>query len=389
MQNIKRDGKTKQVIADPEIILATEMGILTALKKIRFNPKPFTKKENTINPNQTKLVDFHMEISKKIDEVIAKNEQENKTEEIVEPRTTWTKTPQTPIFKTELETEMPTIDNELFELEMPTNSIIGKELAPEPNIQSQPVFVGPMQTQNTTIFAVGDHSEDKLITTLGRIRVNKEKINSNKKAKAKKKTNKTKAKTSNASTKKAPSKNKAKKEIVTKKAKTENNKEKIKEAKQKKREKDKKLKAKQEIKLAKQKAKEKKKQERLKQMEQRRLEKEKQKKLKEKEKLKAIKAKEREKQKKKELREKSKGEKTSILSFSTKKQPKEKTIKKEIKTTEKKVKTKVELPEDDLVKAFEIIDDLLGKLPDETIEEFAQSDDFEIYEKVVGKYKKK
>ena len=388
MQNIKRDGKKKQVIADPEIILATEMGILTALKKIRFNPKPFTKKENTINPNQTKLVDFHMEISKKIDEVIAKNEQENKTEEIVEPRTTWTKTPQTPLFKTELETEMPAIDNELFELEMPISSIIEKELAPEPIIQSQPVFVGPVQTQNTTIFAVGDHSEDKLITTLGRIKVNKEKINSNKKAKAKKKTNKTKAKTTNTSAKKAPSKNKAKKEIVTKKVKTENNKEKIKAAKQKKREKEKKLKAKEEIKIAKQKAKEKKKQDKLKQMEQRKLEKEKQKKLKEKAKLKAIKAKEREKQKKRELKEKTETKKTSIISFSTKK-PKGKNIKKAIKTSEKKVKTKAELPEEDLIKAFEIIDDLLGKLPDETIEEFAQSDDFEIYEKVVGKYKKK
>ena len=40
-------------------------------------------------------------------------------------------------------------------------------------------------------------------------------------------------------------------------------------------------------------------------------------------------------------------------------------------------------------KRMNIIDKLLEKLPENTINEFVQSDDFEIYEKVVKKYKNK
>ncbi len=43
----------------------------------------------------------------------------------------------------------------------------------------------------------------------------------------------------------------------------------------------------------------------------------------------------------------------------------------------------------DIKKVLTIIDDLFEKLPDEVIEEFANSKNFELYEKVVSKYKKK
>jgi len=40
----------------------------------------------------------------------------------------------------------------------------------------------------------------------------------------------------------------------------------------------------------------------------------------------------------------------------------------------------------DLIQLLKITDDLLGKLPDEVIEEFSQSEDFALYEKVMKKY---
>ena len=443
MQDIKRDGIKKQKI-ELEILLA-ETGLLSLLKRIRFNPKPSQTTQETINPNQTRLVDFHMEISKKIDEVIQKNEEENTVEQsIVETRTTWTKTPQTPMFKTELLIEeTKDFDNELFEIETPMNNNIEQSLQAEPFIQNLPVFVGPVEPKNTSVFAVGDHSNDKLLTTLGRIKINREKIKNSKQTTTKKKNGYSKAKNNYQEVKTELEKKKheleemkklakQKEEELKKKKQLKKEKEKQKAIELKKHEKEEKIKAKQELKIAKQKEKENKKQEKLKakqelklakenqkqekieEFQQRKLEKQRQKELKEKEKLKLIKSKELEKQKLKDLKEKekikalkqkqleekkkkqetktTKDKKPAKVNIFKKKETKkvEKTVKKpEIKTTEKEGQTNIQPPEDDLIKAFEIIDDLLGKLPDETIDEFVKSDDFEVYEKVVGKYKKK
>ncbi|KYK24249.1 hypothetical protein AYK24_06335 [Thermoplasmatales archaeon SG8-52-4] len=45
--------------------------------------------------------------------------------------------------------------------------------------------------------------------------------------------------------------------------------------------------------------------------------------------------------------------------------------------------------DDDVEKLLPIIDQLLEKLPDEVVDEFAQSDNFALYEKVINKYKRK
>ena len=474
MQDVERDGKKKQVKTDLEIILATEMGLLSTLKRIKFNPKPSNTTQNTIDPNQTRLIDFHMEISKKIDEVIQKHEQENTAEQkIAEPRTTWTKTPQTPIFKTEIQidTETTSFDNESLEPEIPTNNNIKQSLQAEPFIQNQPVFVGPIQPKNTSIFAVGDHSEDKLLTTLGKIKINKERLKNTQKTKTSKKNGYSKAKNNYQEVKTELEKKKheleeierlakQKEEELKKKEQEKKLKEKQKIIEQKRREKEEiierkrrekeeKLKAKQELKLAKQQEQERKKEEKIKELEQIKLEKEKQRELKEQEKLKELKAKQKEKElkeqekikelkaKEKELKEQkrlkelkskeiekekqrelkeqkrlkalkekqieekkkkqqkakkiTKEKKPIKINFLKKKETKKekKVIKPEIKTTKKQPETNLQPPEDDLIKAFEIIDDLLGKLPEDTIDEFARSDDFEIYEKVLSKYKKK
>jgi len=45
--------------------------------------------------------------------------------------------------------------------------------------------------------------------------------------------------------------------------------------------------------------------------------------------------------------------------------------------------------DEDLIKVLKIADELLEKLPDEAIDEFVQSEDFELYEKVISRYKVK
>ena len=51
-----------------------------------------------------------------------------------------------------------------------------------------------------------------------------------------------------------------------------------------------------------------------------------------------------------------------------------------------KVETNHGSVDNDLIQLLKITDDLLGKLPDEVIEEFSQSEDFALYEKVMKKY---
>ncbi len=53
----------------------------------------------------------------------------------------------------------------------------------------------------------------------------------------------------------------------------------------------------------------------------------------------------------------------------------------------KKVERGNPLLDDEIKKVLTITDDLLGKLPEEIIDEFVKSKDFELYEKIIGKYK--
>lgn len=65
-------------------------------------------------------------------------------------------------------------------------------------------------------------------------------------------------------------------------------------------------------------------------------------------------------------------------------------------STQPKTKTEPEqkqdthaLEDEDLIKVLQITDELLGHLPDDIIDEFTQSEDFKLYEKVMNKYKPK
>jgi hypothetical protein len=72
MLHVKKHKDKKPVKSESNIILTKEMKTFKKLgeKKIKSNPKPFSKKKNS--------VDFHWEIVKKIDALIAEHEKETK-----------------------------------------------------------------------------------------------------------------------------------------------------------------------------------------------------------------------------------------------------------------------------------------------------------------------
>ena len=98
MPHLNKYKDTKLVKSELNIILITEMGIFNELirKKIKFNPRPLSEKEkidktkvksgHKIEKKQSEkdrnLVDFHLEIVKKIDALIAEHEKEAVPEEI-------------------------------------------------------------------------------------------------------------------------------------------------------------------------------------------------------------------------------------------------------------------------------------------------------------------
>jgi len=153
------------------------------------------------------------------------------------------------------------------------------------------------------------------------------------------------------------------------------------------------LEAKRQKKLELKKKREKQAEEKLREKKQKELEKKKkeQEKIKQKVLLKQKKLEEKKKQDKKEIDTKKqikdkKEEKEHKTFFKTKNKEK---INLEIKAKEDIPKPEQQSLDEEVGQALEIIDELLGQLPDEKIDEFVQSDDFKIYEKVVEKYKKK
>ena len=310
---------------NPELntFLTTQLSLLKTLKetKIRFNPKPFSKK-------QEKTTNFNIDIIKKIDETINQNNTEQmrkletttleeqkiniSPEPIVEIREPWTKTPDPPQFIPMINTETP--------------------IKPQTDIQPPEAYTNnttnEKQENINTIFFTGEKIK-KTVSTLGHIKIRK-------------KENNTKTKNNNGLAK-------TKKELEEME------------------------------KLAKQKEKELKKLERQKRLEQKLKEKEEQKKKKLEEKQKLLAELEKKKQLEKQKKEKKTetSEKKILPFFKI-------TEKKETKTTEQTTQTSWD---EEVSQAITIIDNLLEQLPEETIDKFVQSEDFEIYEKVVKKYK--
>jgi len=359
---------------NPELntFLIIELGFLKKLKEteIRFNPKPFSKKQEA---KKEKLPDFDIEVIKKINDTINQNNNNEKiteikttsTEQNIEPiveiRQPWNKTPEPPQFtpminiENTLETTIEKQNNDIQTMEFNTNINFEEKKEDQENI-------------NSIVFTGGKIK--KTVSTLGHIKIRKKENNT--------KNNNGLTKTKKELEKTVAELEKKKKELeeMEQLAKQKEEELKKKEEERKKQEKLKKLEEKRKLREAKQKEKERRKLEREKQKELKKLER--QKRLEEKQKLLA------ELEKKKQLKKQKKETlEKKILPFF-------KTIeKKETKTTETKEQptTPTSNWDEEVSQAITIIDNLLEQLPEETIDRFVQSEDFEIYEKVVKKYK--
>jgi len=142
---MQKDGKIKLDNCIIEAMLATEMGFLSSLKgkKTKLNLSALSKSKN-LRENNENFVDFHLDITKKVDKVINENEKVNNQQDrqpetninFVEIRKNWLKGPLSPEFKTDPQ------GNPIFnEVNIP-NIVPIKELL-SPNIFSSSSFKKP------------------------------------------------------------------------------------------------------------------------------------------------------------------------------------------------------------------------------------------------------
>lgn len=377
MPNYKKDKEGKQVNSEIDIFLATELGILSSLKgkSIRFNPNPFKKPDRLSNDRDKNLsfVDFHLDIVKKVDALLEDRENELKTDpvevefvsqkqnvlslrDILEEREPFNKRPAKPVFRTELNSVdvFGSFDpkQDLFEVELPTG--LHSDLRFVGNFEELCDASNVTNVENSPqIWAVDNKESSRWLMGLGKIKVRSKKDIKNDKKIAKEKKKKLR--------------------------------EKQKERELKEQEKLKQIQLKETAKLE---------AEKQKLIEKENLEKEKQKKLEAKREIEEEKIKKEGSEEKASDKKDVKAKQVFGGLFKKKKESK----KKEEKTTpaveQPKVENKPVVKEEDFVldeevsNAITIIDELLEQLPDKVIDEFVQSDDFALYEKVVKKYKK-
>ncbi|MHA1868828.1 MAG: hypothetical protein ACTSXD_12365 [Candidatus Heimdallarchaeaceae archaeon] len=434
------------------LFLTNNLWLLESLKnkRVRFNPRPFKKPTRTsikkVGEEKDNLVDFHLEIVKKIDEIIEKNQREtvdidnvvssekkpdSLLKSIVEIREPWVRKTEISQFTPELRFKGDTnrlegFEDELFEVENPM------VLGCFENVET-PLVKKENKTHN--IFEEKDENlQHKTIMSLGRIKIRRNNV---------KKTGKNRGTSVKKDKKHVTGDNgnglsTVKKELEKTKMELEKKKKELEEMKRKARLKEEELKKKKE---------ERKKREKLRKLELKKLAREEKiknreakKKAREKEKMrrklereKKLEAKKREleemkrkarlkeeelKKKKEEQRKKGKLRKLELkkLGMGEKIRKKMEKGKVEKETFEKKEKLvglfnkkrkdktvetastvkdksgeskKVEdfNWDEEVREALVIIDRLLEKLPDNAIDEFVQSKDFEVYERVVSKYK--
>ena len=389
------------------LFLTNNLWLLESLKnkRVRFNPRPFKKPTRTsikeVGEKKDNLVDFHLEIVKKIDEIIEKNQRETVDidnvvssekkpdsilKSIVEIREPWVRKTEISQFTPELRFKGDTnrlegFEDELFEVENPM------VLGCFENVET-PLVKKENKTHN--IFEEKDENlQHKTIMSLGRIKIrrnNVKKTGKNRDISVKKDKKRVTEDNSNGLST-------VKKELEKTKMELEKKKKELEEMKRKARLKEEELKKKKE---------ERKKREKLRKLELKKLAreekiraKEAKKKAREKEKMrrklereKKLETKQKEKEKKKVEKETSEKKEKLVGLFSKKR--KDKTVETTSTTEDETVVSKKGEDfnwDEEVREALIIIDRLLEKLPDETIDEFVQSKDFEVYERVVSKYK--
>jgi len=432
MPNRDRDVE-KQDIYDIDLVMLIEMGIFSDLrnKNIRFNPKPFKdpkgntfsldffniiekikglknkqirfkgidftppkilKKETQEKTND--FIDLHLEIVKKVDELINSNETETQTKNLEPETTTIQKNETLPEFIEIREQIIKPPEISVFKTELGQINDICETFSQEDIFEIVPPQKLKTENQTTETQDENMHSwmigreekkSQKRFMGLGRI-----KIKGNKKTVKKTQINKKPKTKINGVAKSKEELEKTKKEIEAKKQELER-------AKQKEKEKEEEFKRK--LKEKQEKEKKRKEEMKKKQKEKKlREKKEKKEQLKKEKELKRLEKKEKEekinkkKQKaKKQEKEKPKKEKKKFnLKFKKEKKVVKSKVKKEKPPEMKEFISKKEkkVLDNDVEKLLPIIDELLEKLPEDVIDEFAQSKKFELYEKVMTKYKK-
>ena len=137
-----KDYKMYRLSSQQIKLILTQMWLFNSLKRknIVFNPRPFTKQKN----NKQNQIDLHLEVTKKLDEVIAKNKEDEQINEnrkiaipriieprIIEIRESSTRAPEIPAFQTDLgrNANFGEIDNiqEFIEIDPPTNFLMEKQ----------------------------------------------------------------------------------------------------------------------------------------------------------------------------------------------------------------------------------------------------------------------
>jgi hypothetical protein len=437
--NLNKDRVNKLELSEIEFLMIMEMGFFSNIKKMkkkenpRFSSDQSQKVQKTPEIKKEKFVDQHLEIVRKVDELIEGNDKEIKTEEIesvtkiqknplitntLEMNESFIKGHETHAFQTELEFPKALGDlaqrQEFYEVEAPT------PLTPDIIKVKEGDFTSRMAEN-------ADIKNEKTTQSIGKINFIRKSEKPEKKVT--KNNGVTKTKNELEKTKVQIESKKKELEEAIQKEKEKELELKQKEVEKRKREKLKKLNLKKKMKEEKQKEKErelelkrkneeKQKREKLKQIElKKKMKEEKQKeKLKEKKVEKKVKTKEvkkpRKPKKKKVMKpvkkDKQEKQKEKNIKKPEKKDIKEKPEEKEIKVIKKKEEKepepldnyiKDERPQEkepeisewdeDVERLLPIIDKLFDKLPEDVVDEFAQSEDFSLYEKVVLKYKNK
>ena len=370
MHKLKDYKKHKLSVSELNLLL-TQIGFFNELKrkKIVFNTKPFSKQKN----KKENHLDLHLDISRKIDELIAKNKEDKQINDdkkisiprIVEPRIIEIRepsirAPEIPVFQTDLgpNADIGGLDNiqEFFEIEPPSNFFIEKQPENKDGVENWMINQNEEeQKTNWGALKIGIRSNDP------------EKTSSNKNSET------TIAKIELEETKKEIERKKKELEEILKK------------------EKEKEL-------VVKKEEEEKRRQEKLKKLELK-------KKIKE-EKIKAKLEKITQAKKEIELKKQEEFKKQDELKkhIELKKQEmirgekleegfiEEEKITPDIDSIidEKREFTEENISfDEDVAKLLPIIDGLFEKLPEDVIDEFTKSEYFELYEKVLLKYKNK
>jgi hypothetical protein len=441
MQKIKWDGKQKQVKHQLQILLS-EMGFFDNIKtkKRKINPKLEKEAKQKKEKKTPEFIDLHLEIISKIDEAITKNElQTIKKEEPIEKikttqiKKSGIKNPKRSLLETETIHNTFEKNESLFEVERNLSfnqNIQNNNLTPLSNKVTS--FNESLNIENID-FVEKIEDNPNLLMGLGLSDRNSNKTQSQKSTDATiTKTNLEKAKLElemrRQDLEEALKIAKQKEEELKKKEEEEKKLEELNKIKQKELEQEK-------IRKEKQRLLEQKRQEKIykikqKELEQEKKRKEKQRLLEEKrqEKINKIKQKaleqenkvkekqrleeekrqekinkleqirlEKEQEINKKLKDKEENdkllEKQEKITKKLLEKKKDQEAKQEIKT-EKSIKkiipeTTIDILDEEVGQALKIIDNLLEKLPEDTIYEFIHSKDFEIYERVVNKYTKK